>query len=174
MKDIIKIIAENLDELDFDLPESSLASFKPEFTRPRPRTIDHQRNTPNGREAFGGRVYIEICLLDKNGNSSANGDLYNLTDDTELPDALNFMIPMLRISKEFCGELEINFRANYARDDAGGIYDDREIYSAVLDVRENNQTIQQIEIPEEHLDDIFSGFERNIYAARVDSYRERD
>jgi hypothetical protein len=155
MEDIINIIAENLDELDFDMQQSA-----PEFTMPL--STKRLRNP-----RYVGYVQVDLCLLDENGEESLNGDLYNLTDDAKISDDLDFIIPMLQQSKEFYGQLEIMIVAESVRDDANGYYDDRAIRSVELNLFEGQELVGQVQIPDKYFQEIFSEFENHIYNADV-------
>ena len=130
IQQIARLISENIDDLDYDFPQT-----EPEFEHPHD-------------------IYcyeVELGLFDENGNYSANGKLFDITNDEQLPDSLNFLIPMLQTSKDYYGKLYIDYYEN-------NYLDNIDIISANLILGGRSAHTQEINIPEYNLDDLHSGF----------------
>lgn len=195
MKNIIKFIAEALDDIDYTrLPDGGSR----EFTRASVNLgaewqSDYNRisRTPNYNRIsrirrsfdhgyYNGEAYIEVALLDDNGNYSPNGDLYDLTNDRELPESLDFIRPMLMNSRDYYGELILYFQAVLYRDDG-----DRDEYGQRMSPAESGDTReltnaalkigdQETPIEGRYLDDLYSVFEDDIQDAYVNTEKDYD
>lgn len=171
MKNIINIIAEALDDTDFAGESRADSAVRPSRMRSRPtRSRNHAY--------FDSAAYIEVALLDQTGSYSADGDLYDLTNDRELPESLNFLTPMLRNSDDFYGELILYFEAEMYkdegdRDEYGRLmsplesFDNRQITGAAIKIGD-----EETMIDDTYLDELYSVFEEDIQDAYVNTERD--
>lgn len=183
MKSVISWIAEAIDDINYD-DFSDTGDGKEFYADDTPVRITPARRRPasvvSGR--YDGEAYIEIALLDDRGNYSRDGDLYDLTNDRELPGSLDFLRPGLEYSTDYYGELIIRFTAEMyheegERDEFGRLItppaegDDRSVTGAVLKVG-GHLDGPELEIDANYLNEIELVFESDIKDAFVNTERD--